>query len=103
MYTPVVNVYPRTVGYGAQLSVRIYGAKIGAYRFMGAKKGPDGAWEVRLDPLETMGFADAEITVREGAVLPLGPLPSVDILFERIGPTELTVRAVGIHSMEDQY
>jgi hypothetical protein len=103
LYTPIVHVVPNTVGYGAVFNVRLYGAKIAAYRFMGARVGPDGAWEIRLDPLETLGFADAEITVREGDVLPLGTLPSVDVRFERVGPTELTVKAVGIHSLEDQH
>jgi hypothetical protein len=90
------------VGFGGVISVRIYGSKLVAYRFMGAKKGPDGEWEVRLDPMETMGFADAQVSVREGDVVPLGPLPSVDVLFERIRPTELTVKAVQIHDIEEQ-
>jgi hypothetical protein len=103
LYTPTAHVVPNAVGFGAVFDVRLYGAKIAAYRFMGARVGPDGTWQVRLDPLETMGFADAEVTVREGDVLPLGPMPSVNVLFEQIGPTELTVKAVGIRTLEDQH
>lgn len=103
LYAPTVQVNPETVGYGGMISVRVYGSRLKAYRFMGAKKGPDGDWQVRLDPLETLGFTAAEITIAEGDVLPLGPLPSVDVRFERIGPTEITVKAVGIHSLQDQH
>lgn len=103
LYTPIAQVLPETVGFGSVINVRMYGSKLAAYRFMGAKRGQDGTWEVRLDPMETMGFADAEVAIREGDVLPLGPLPSVDVRFERISPTELGVKAVGIHTLQDPF
>lgn len=103
LYAPTVGVNPETVGFGGVISVRLFGSRLKAYRFMGAKRGPDGVWQVRLDPLETLGFSDAEITIAEGDVLPLGPLPAVNVRFERIGPTEITVKPVGIYSLQDQY
>ncbi|HWI63890.1 MAG TPA: hypothetical protein VNT75_18805 [Symbiobacteriaceae bacterium] len=90
------------MGYGATISIRSYGSELMAFRFMGAVPGPDGSWTVRLDPFFFPAYAPGAIRVQAGDVLPLGPHPSVNVKFEQIGPTELVLKATGIHTLQEQ-
>lgn len=98
LLTPEVDVRPNLVAYGAHFSVRLYGAEVGDYRFMGAVPGPDGMWIVRIDPvLLGVWNQPASIAVRQGEVLPLGPAPSVMVQFVEITSSQLILRATEVH------
>lgn len=98
LYTPAVQVRPESVGYGSLFSVRLYGAVITNYRFMGARQGQDGTWTVRIDPVQLRMFTQpAEFTVRPGDILPLGPDPSILVRFSDIQPTRLMLTAVAVY------
>lgn len=104
VYVPDVQIRPSRVGHGAHFSVRLWGAEIADYAFMGASQQPDGAWLVRIDPVFLGMIRQASsITVREGDILPLGPGPAVLVEFVALGPTEIQLRAVGVHMPADEF
>jgi hypothetical protein len=98
VYTPDLLVLPEVVTHGGHFSIRLWGAEVADYRFMGAVKQPDGKWTVRLDPV-WLGLVSQEsnVTVRQGEILPLGSGPSVFVEFVSITATQLTLRAVDVH------
>jgi hypothetical protein len=97
MYAPEFAVLPATVNYGSAISVRLYGAEICDYRFMGAVPGPDGSWIVRMDPMFGGIFSvPAHLAVRKGDVLGLGPGPVVMVQFVEVASSRLVLRAVAV-------
>ncbi len=101
LVAPEVLVRPGVVGLGSQVSVRLYGAEIANYRFMGAVPISDGIWIVRLDPVRLgMQLEPAQVGVRTGDIVPLGENPAVQVEFVTINPTELVLRAVSVHSLQ---
>lgn len=99
---PAAHVWPEHVGYGSTVSVRAFGTELMAYRFMGAVPGPDGRWIIRLDPFLVARYEPSHIVADEGEVLPLGPIPSVDVKFMQITSTELTLRGLRVHEIQEQ-
>lgn len=104
VYTPEIMVRPEVVGHGAHFSLRLWGAEIVDYAFLGATQRPDGSWSVRLDPV-LLGLFNQEslVTVREGDILPLGPGPAILVKFLSISPTELKLRAVGVRAPSERF
>lgn len=109
LYTPEVDVVPRTVGLAGRFTVNLYGSKIVAYAFLGAVNrmngegdGDLGEWQVHLLP-QAFGrpAATSTFTVHEGEVIPLGPNPSVLVRFNRITPTQLQLDPVGVFSARE--
>lgn len=102
LYAPAAHVRPEHVGYGGTVSVRAFGSELMTYRFMGAVPAPDGSWIIQLEPLLVGQYQMAQITADEGDIVRLGPIPSIDVKFMRITSTELTLRALRIHDMQEQ-
>gem|GEM_PF-3629737 len=102
LYAPAAHVWPEHVGYGGTVSVRAFGSELMSYRFMGAIPAPDGSWIIRLEPLLVGRFEPGQITADEGDIVRMGPIPSIDVKFMRIATTELTLRALRIHDMQEQ-
>lgn len=100
---PEVQVRPNVVGFGSHFSVRLYGAEISDYRFMGALPAPGGGWHVRIDPVYLgLWNQPAQLYVREGDILPLGTNPSVLVQFELIRTSELRLRAVEVYRPHEE-
>jgi hypothetical protein len=103
LYTPEVQVLPTVVNYGGVVRLRMYGAEIASYRFMGALPGPEGTWLVRLDPVMLRFVAShGQLAIRPGDMIPLGSAMVVLVKFVRISPGELELTPVGVYNNKER-
>jgi hypothetical protein len=98
LYTPEAQVTPAAVGFGGIVRLKLYGAEIVSYQFLGAVPGPDGTWLVRLNPITLRVLnTQGQLVARPGDVLPMGAGPAIRVRFVRIEPTELELEAVDVY------